>query len=172
MSQAQPSSLQHYRALRDRMGCEFALINAAADVDNLTDHLGRKLDLEQVIKGSVFGAGMIAGLAIAWLMACGNTIHQEAPADWPKLETRVHRVGLIELHRRCAKYMTTTQRITSLGIVGGCAEINFATNRCDIWLPEGENDPMYEKHERDHCLGRDHVGDTTLRDAWNNWMAR
>lgn len=176
MSQPQPSSYPHYQALAAKDGYASALKQAAHDVDTLLEGVGKHRDLYVAVyygcRSGMLLLGFLGGLAVAWLMACGSMFHTEPPKDWPALETRVHRVGLVELHKRCAKYMTTGQKLMSLGIVGGCAEIDFANSRCDIWLGQGENSPELEEHERLHCLGHDHTEDTTLRDAWNEWRAR
>lgn len=47
-----------------------------------------------------------------------------------------------------------------------CAVIDFNAKTCDIWLDAEDPDAGIEKHEHDHCDGRDHVGETYLRDLW------
>lgn len=104
------------------------------------------------------------------LSGCASMISSKpAPADWPKLAVSVHRVSLYEVFKRCGKYLTPSGRLISMGLVQGCAEVRFATMRCDIWMQD--NDPAVLEHEMDHCFGKDHPGDSTLRDAWLAYRA-
>lgn len=105
-------------------------------------------------------------LALALLTGCAGMISSNPrPADWPFLAISVHRVPTLEVLKRCGKYLTPTGRLMGLGLVGGCAEVNFAAVRCDIWVPK-EVEPAVIEHEMSHCFGQDHPGDSTLRDAW------
>lgn len=106
------------------------------------------------------------------LSGCASMISSNPPpADWPKLTVSVHRVSFYEVAKRCGKYLTPTGRLLSLGLAGGCAEINFANVRCDIWVPHDVDQGVLE-HEMDHCFGKDHPGDDTLRLAWSNHKGR
>lgn len=106
------------------------------------------------------------------LTGCASMISSNPPpADWPKLAVSIHRVSLYEVAKRCGKYLTPSGRLLGLGLVGGCAEVNFAHVRCDIWVPH-DVDPGVLEHEMDHCFGKDHPGDTTLRNAWLAWSTR
>lgn len=98
--------------------------------------------------------------------------HEPPPSDWPKLDIVIHRVSFFEVQKTCGKYMGIAAKIMSLGLAGACAEVNFSSNKCDIWLPRGETDPSTLEHEMDHCLGGDHIGESDLRDAWTAWKAR
>lgn len=126
-------------------------------------------------QGLHWGVWLILALAAATivLQGCATLIdeHTPPPADAPKLAIEVRQVSILEIQRRCGKYMTTAAMLLGLGLVGGCAEIYFAQNLCIIWLPSGENDAGAEKHERDHCALKDHPGDSTLRDAWTAYKA-
>jgi plasmid maintenance system antidote protein VapI/uncharacterized protein YceK len=103
----------------------------------------------------------------AWLAALGfllggcSTIdtHNAPPRDWPELAIFEHRVDAATMHERCAKY------VGFLMIPLACAEVNFVARRCDIWLTEHPW-PAVVEHERLHCRGYDHPGDSAMRDAW------
>lgn len=106
------------------------------------------------------------------LSGCGAMIDPtSAPRDWPRLSVSVHRVSVYEVVKRCSKYLTPTARVMGLGLVGGCAEINFAAVRCDIWIPHEADEGVLE-HEMDHCFGKDHPGDSNLRTAWNTYKEK
>lgn len=101
-----------------------------------------------------------------FLTGCASMISSNpAPQDWPKLSVSIYRVSTYEVVKRCSKYLTPSGRLMGLGRVGGCAEVNFSAVRCDIWVPH-DVDPSVLKHEMDHCLGKDHPGDSILKDAW------
>ena len=102
------------------------------------------------------------------LTGCGSMIdtHTGAPKDAPILTVDILYVSFAEIQRKCGKYMSAATRILNLGIVGARAELNFAQNRCVVWMPTGENDPSILEHELMHCRLLDHPGDSTLRDAW------
>lgn len=106
-------------------------------------------------------------LAVAILASsCATTIdtHTPAPANWPKLEVRDHVVSGWEVQRRCYGYLSTAAKLVG-AFPMACAEINFAAGTCDIWRAHDASPEILE-HEHDHCAGRDHPGESTLRDAW------
>ena len=106
------------------------------------------------------------------LSGCGSFISTNPPPpDWPKLAVSVHRVSFYEVLKRCSKYLTPVNRVMGLGLVGGCAEINFGAVRCDIWIPH-DADSMVLEHEMDHCFGKDHPGESTLKEALIAWRRR
>ena len=113
--------------------------------------------------------GFIVGVG---LTGCATLISANPPpTDWPRLSVSIHRVSTYEVLKRCSKYLTPAARLIGLGLVGGCAEINFARFRCDIWVPVDVDAGVLE-HEMDHCFGRDHLGESTLRDAWLTYRSR
>jgi hypothetical protein len=99
---------------------------------------------------------LIAALAAA-SSACTSVGHEKV-ADWPELRIYEHRVSAGEMYERCSKYV-------AFGMLPmACAEFNLATKRCDIWLIEGFAPRNIVEHERLHCQGHDHVGETAMRD--------
>ena len=104
--------------------------------------------------------------ALAAVSGCATMIdqHVEAPKDWPLLDVRDNVVGAWEIQRKCYKYVPLGWKLMG-GFAGGCAEINFEERTCNIYRAYDAS-PEWMEHEKDHCLGRDHVGDSTLADAW------
>lgn len=93
--------------------------------------------------------------------ACTTIGHEPAPSDWPKLEVHEHRVPHKVMRDVCEKYTSIAASPEA------CAEVKFKEGRCDIWLSSDFPPPAWVvEHEREHCLGKDHIGATTLRDAW------
>jgi hypothetical protein len=89
--------------------------------------------------------------------AC-STVGHEKVEGWPDLMIVEHRVSSGEMYDRCRKYV-------AFGMLPmACAEFNLATRRCDIWLIEGFAPRSIVEHERLHCQGHDHVGETAMRD--------
>ena len=98
----------------------------------------------------------------AALAAC-TTVGHEKVEDWPELEIVEHRVSSAQMYDRCRKYV-------AFGMLPmACAEFNLATQRCDIWLVEGFAPRPIVEHERLHCQGHDHVGETSMRDFLTNY---
>lgn len=91
--------------------------------------------------------------------------HEPAPADWPALAVAEHRVSWEEMTKRCSKYAPFGWTPMA------CSEIRLTTRRCDIWLSADHAAPYIIEHERLHCAGHDHVGDTNLRDMWAHWKS-
>ena len=88
------------------------------------------------------------------------------PADWPTLTIKQAVVSSHELVQLC-------HRQAMEGMYGGCAIPDFASRSCRIYLvmvPIGENWSMSNieiwEHERGHCRGYDHRGESAMRDAW------
>lgn len=110
---------------------------------------------------------------LALAAGCATVTHGEPPADWPQLKRVEVRTGLLDVQRRCAlarTNMTALAWAMSLGLVMQCAIIDFAAGTCTKVRPIDETDG--DEHEEEHCQGKDHVGETVLRDAWTAWKTR
>ena len=111
-------------------------------------------------------------LAIFLLGGCTSIGHQPAPSDWPRLTIVEHRMKTAEVFQKC--YQTIPLGLKLLGAIPeGCAFIDFAAMRCDIYIHVdfGPRDRVHE-HELEHCAGRDHFGASTLADAWEAWKVQ
>jgi hypothetical protein len=96
--------------------------------------------------------------------ACSSVGHEKVEG-WPELAIVEHRVSAGEMYERCKKYV-------AFGMLPmACAEFNLATKRCDIWLVEGFATRSIVEHERLHCQGHDHVGETAMRDFLTRYRA-
>ena len=95
-------------------------------------------------------------LLAAILCGC-STIGHEKVAGWPALRVVEHHVSNNVMRDRCAKYVGFGMSPEA------CAEFNFAAGVCDIWLSADFPPAAYVvEHERDHCLGYEHVGEHEL----------
>ena len=102
-------------------------------------------------------------LAIA---LCGCASMGPAIEDWPELAVHEHHVPRPRLLEHCKKYAAFGSPPVA------CAEVNFAARRCDIWLNADSPPAAYVlRHERLHCAGHDHEGETTLREALARHLA-
>jgi len=100
---------------------------------------------------------VLAAVFVATSAACTSIGHEKVEG-WPELEIIEHRVSSDEMYQRCSKYV-------AFGMLPmACAEFNLATRRCDIWLVKDFAPKNIVEHERLHCLGYDHVGETAMRD--------
>jgi hypothetical protein len=100
-----------------------------------------------------------------FLVSACSTVGHERVEGWPELTIVEHRVAASEMYERCRKYV-------GFGALPmACAEFNLATKRCDIWLIEGFAPRSIVEHERLHCQGHDHPGETGMRDFLARWQA-
>lgn len=106
----------------------------------------------------------LLALAAALAMSACTVMneHQAPDPQWPALQVVEHEVSAIEMLRRCYRFVSLPMKLLG-AIPFACAEINLVENRCDIWFT-ADSDPFILEHERLHCKGYDHHGDTTLRD--------
>jgi len=115
----------------------------------------------------------LAMLACALLGAC-TVIDKDVPppADWPALAIHVHKVKGGELIKECWPAESLFMQLNG-ALPSGCAWINFARNRCDVYLPSYvDHDGYALNHELEHCHGYDHYGDSTMHDAWAAWKQK
>lgn len=107
-----------------------------------------------------------AALILSFLLlnAC-TTVGHEKVEGWPELAIREHHVSAGEVYERCSKYV-------AFGMIPlACAEFNLGTRRCDIWYIDGLATRSVVEHERLHCQGHDHVGETGMRDFLARYRA-
>lgn len=104
---------------------------------------------------------MKAIFVVLLLSGCATVIDagRPPPSDWPQLKETV-----IHTSSRVAKQLCASEK---LDYVDACTIIAFSKNECNIYTTTDDPDVM--AHERMHCKGYDHVGSTTLRDAWEKW---
>jgi len=107
---------------------------------------------------------LFAALAASFLAGCaamGPRIE-----GWPVLAVHEHYVPHVEMRERCARFAGFAAPPLA------CAEINFATLRCDIWFSADFPPSAHmREHERLHCAGHDHENENTLRAALAQWRA-
>jgi hypothetical protein len=90
------------------------------------------------------------------------------PADWPTLKVVVHSVPNIKFRDVCAKITSPWQQIPP-----ACAVAVFETGVCHIFTTvDFPPSAMQLRHERGHCAGEDHIGESTNADAWAAYKAR
>lgn len=103
-------------------------------------------------------------LPLLLLIGCTTVAHEKVEG-WPELAIREHHVSAGEVYDRCKKYV-------AFGMIPlACAEFNLATRRCDIWFIDGLATRSIVEHERLHCQGHDHVGETGMRDFLARYRA-
>jgi hypothetical protein len=99
----------------------------------------------------------LCAILAAALGGCTSMAHEKVEG-WPELHIVEHYIPADEMYQRCRKYV-------GFGLVPlACAEFNLAARRCDIWLSRDFAPPAIVEHERLHCRGYDHVGETNMRD--------
>jgi hypothetical protein len=83
------------------------------------------------------------------------------PSDWPKLDERITYADLETTRRFCNPPKLIRDRIIS------CAVMSFEYGLCMIYVRPGDEDAL--KHERAHCDGFNHVGESKTQEAWEKW---
>jgi hypothetical protein len=109
--------------------------------------------------------GLLAAFVLGGLAGCSAM--GPAIEDWPELAVHEHHVPRAEMRKRCAAFAAFGSPPQA------CAEVNFAQRRCDIWFRADRPPSAYVRaHERLHCAGHDHEGESTLRQALAEWRSR
>ena len=102
-----------------------------------------------------------APLAILFPLLLGacTVIGHKKVEGWPQLTVIEHHVPHHVMRDRCVKYAPWGASPEA------CAEFNLAERRCDLWFSADFPPPtFFVKHERMHCEGFDHEGETNMRD--------
>jgi hypothetical protein len=111
-------------------------------------------------------ASTLLFLGVSLLQAC-TTIDMHEPIEgWPELTVYEHYVPHHVMRDRCVKYTAWGSSPEA------CAEFNLAERRCDLWFSADFPPPKaFIQHERLHCKGYDHVGETNMRDYLARYLA-
>ena len=107
--------------------------------------------------------------AFLLLFLCGacTTIGHEKIDGWPPLQVVEHYVPHNVMRDRCVKYAPWGMSPEA------CAEFNLAERRCDLWFSADFPPPQFfVAHERMHCQGYDHTGETMMRDFLAQYNAK
>lgn len=100
---------------------------------------------------------LLCGLVLGLLAGCAVMGHEKV-VGWPDLQIIEHHVAHAEMLDRCSRYVG----FGSMPMA--CAEFNFPAKRCDIWFSADFPPSQFViEHEREHCLGFDHVGSTEMQ---------
>jgi hypothetical protein len=113
-----------------------------------------------------FACKLLGALAATLAGAC-TTIGHERVEGWPSLEIVEHHVAHNVMRSRCVKYV-------GFGMTPiACAEFDLAARRCHVWFSADlPPPPSVIEHERLHCQGYDHPGESTMRNILARFNAR
>lgn len=101
--------------------------------------------------------GVFAFTCVVLSLGCAS-MGDEKVEGWPNLEIVEHYVAHHEMRNRCRMYVGFGQAPEA------CAEFSFSAARCDIWFSADFPPASFVvAHERQHCLGFDHVGSTSMK---------
>jgi hypothetical protein len=107
----------------------------------------------------------VAVLFPLFLGACTSVGHEKVEG-WPDLMVIEHYVPHHEMRDRCVKYAAPGLSPEA------CAEFNLVERRCDIWYSADFPPPQaFIKHERLHCQGYDHEGESNMREFLARYLA-
>lgn len=114
-------------------------------------------------KREIYPMFLTRALILALLLTGCTMIDMDQPPakDFPKLAITEHYVSWAVMREKC-------QKADVPGIMSvGCTEYDLIRETCHIWLvADPPPSPETIAHERLHCAGYDHVGESTLQDAW------
>lgn len=99
--------------------------------------------------------GCILAAGFFGLAGCSMMGHVKTDG-WPELKVTETKVDLPVIRERCSKYLSPL-----MGPALACAEFNLTAGTCQIWYAWDS----HLEHERQHCLGYDHVGGTVMAEA-------
>jgi hypothetical protein len=107
-----------------------------------------------------------AAILILFLGACTTIDSHQKVEGWPDLMVIEHHVPHHVMRDVCVKY-------TAWGASPeACAEFNLAERTCNIWYSaDFPPSKAFIRHERMHCQGYDHVGETNMRDFLAGYLA-
>lgn len=107
-------------------------------------------------------------IALLALSGCATIDkHTPPPAEWPRLEVREHTVSTGAMLGKCYATLSLPEKLIG-SIPLACAWINLALKTCDIYITAWSPQAVID-HEREHCLGMDHVGSSTLADLLRSY---
>ena len=103
-------------------------------------------------------------LLVLLVPGCTTIDEHHKVAGWPQLQVVEHYVPDDAMRSRCAKYV-------AFGMLPeACSEFDFNRGVCDVWYSKDYPPAGYVvRHERLHCQGYDHPGDTTLEDILSRY---
>lgn len=109
-------------------------------------------------------------LFVLLLAGCATSVidtSRQPPADWPALAVSIQKSPPQQFDAICGRGLPgLTHRVS-------CALVDFSQKRCWIMVrPDDTLSPYWEEHERAHCAGMDHAGESTMRDAWERYKLR
>lgn len=106
-----------------------------------------------------FICGILFGWLTAYVPSC-STIGGTAPDDFPDLEVRVVKVDAEGIRKHCGARPFNWL----LGGTLACPVIDFRAGTCTIYTMS--DSAWVLDHERAHCKGFDHPGETAISDLW------
>lgn len=108
----------------------------------------------------------LIALCAAALAGCTMIGHQKVEG-WPQLTIHEHYVPHHVMRDKCVKY-------TPWGMSPeACAEFNLAELRCDLYFSADFPPPkFFIEHERMHCAGYDHEGETHMREFLAKYLSQ
>jgi hypothetical protein len=106
-------------------------------------------------------AGLLSVSAMAFTFGCTAIGHARVEG-WPTLEVVEHHVPHHVMRDRCAPYGTAPL---------ACAVFDLPARTCTLWFsvdfPPAD---WVLRHERMHCEGYDHVGETNMHDFLHRYL--
>ena len=111
---------------------------------------------------------MTRALLLALLLSsCSMVNYSSRPADFPTLIERLHQYDTSAgVRDACGSLYEAYGQSVPFALIA-CSHWRFDTLTCDVYVQRGDEGTL--EHERGHCRGYDHYGESTIADAWRAW---
>lgn len=107
----------------------------------------------------------LCAFLVLMLAGCMTMDYGRAPpSDWPQLEVKIIKQDFKQVQRTCRNDFWPERQ------ANGCAIADFDARICRIYT--WTNNRGVIEHERAHCYGYDHRGESGMRDAWESYKFR
>lgn len=119
----------------------------------------KRISKEDLLGAVVWLAWAVTLPLVVFSLGACTMIDHDKVEGWPALTVYEHHVPHHVMRDKCAQY-------TPWGsFPEACAEFDLAALRCDLYFSADFPPPkFFIEHERMHCAGYDHVGETHMKD--------
>jgi hypothetical protein len=111
---------------------------------------------------------MVVPMLVSCAVHNGIDYGRPPPADWPELKVVVFDMSRAEVEKRCPPKRPGWY-------TNGCAKVVWCAKTCEIYMSSmmttGRNYFDVLEHERAHCRGYNHPGETSTSDRWERAKA-
>jgi hypothetical protein len=109
-----------------------------------------------------YALGFLSALILVSIFGCTTIDQNNRVEGWPEMDIVEHKVSFDDVQTKCGAYVGWGQWPMA------CATFYFRQAKCVIWYAFDWS----LEHERQHCLGFDHIGSNDMRAMLRDWRSR